>query len=122
MTASHLNTLPDKSVQYCAVTQDFAVRLNGQVVGYAATALRGYRLANDHVYTLLTHSYLDLSDLSQDDADALLAAHLQDLPHIQAQDGVYVLEQPAGVSTSLTESHPVMQLVREAAWLAACGA
>jgi hypothetical protein len=122
MTVSDSSILSAKSVQFCLATGDFEVQLNGQVIGYAATEVRGYQLANEHVYTLLTHSHLEPAELSQDDADALLSVHLQNLPHMESQARVYDLEQPAGVSTCLTESHPVMQLVREAAWLAAYGA
>jgi hypothetical protein len=122
MTASHLNTLPDKSVQFCSVTRDFEIQVNGRIVGYAATKLRGYQMANEHVYLLLSSYSGCPVDLSQDDADALLAAHLQDLPYMEVRASVNALEQPAGVYNSLIESHPVMQLVREAAWLATYGA
>jgi hypothetical protein len=119
MTTSDFSILSAKSVQLCSMTNDFEVQLNGEVIGYAATELRGYQLANNHVYLLLTHRYLDPADLSQDDADALLSAHLQDPPRMEETlNSVDGLEQSAGVSRPLPESHPVIQLLREAAWLA----
>jgi hypothetical protein len=111
MTTTHGSILPEKSVQYCDVTGDFEVQVNGQVIGYAATELRGTQLANDHVYAVLSARGQCYADLAQDDADALLALHLADSPvppdAPQDADGA-----------TLPLSHPIRQLVREAAWLA----
>ena len=109
MTSSHLITLPEKSVQFCAVTGDFEVRVNGQVIGYAATELRGTQLANEHVYAVLSACGYVYADLGQDDADALLALHLAAPPA--------PLDALDADGAALPPSHPIRQLVREAAWL-----
>jgi hypothetical protein len=112
MTSSDSITLPEKSVQFCAVTGDFEVQVNGQVIGYTATELRGTQLANEHVYAVLSARGHLYADLAQDDADALLALHLADRP--------VPLDAPQEADgATLPLSHPVRLLVREAAWLAA---
>jgi hypothetical protein len=112
MTSSDSITLPEKSVQYCDVTGDFEVQVNGQVIGYTATELRGTQLANEYVYAILSSRGHLYADLAQDEADALLAFHLADSPPPpdapQDADGA-----------TLPLSHPIHQLVRQAAWLAA---
>lgn len=50
------------------------------------------------------------ADLTQDDADALLARHLADVP--------VPLETLDADGAALPHGHPIAQLVREAAWLA----
>ena len=109
MTNVHSITLPEKSVQFCAVTGDFEVQVNGQVIGYAATELRGTQLANEHVYAVLSARGGVYTDLSQDDADVLLAHHLAET--------AAPLNTPDADSPTLPPSHPICQLVREAAWL-----
>jgi hypothetical protein len=80
MPSVHLSILPEKSVQFCAITGDFEVQVNGQIIGYAATELRGTQLANEYVYTVLSTRGHLYADLAQDDADALLAFHLAETP------------------------------------------
>jgi hypothetical protein len=112
MTVSHLSILPEKSVQFCDVTGDFEVRVNGHIIGYAATELRGTQLANEYVYALLSARGHLYADIAQDDADALLAFHLAESP--------VPLDAPQDADgATLPPSHPIRQLVREAAWLAA---
>jgi hypothetical protein len=110
MTSVHLSILPEKSVQFCAVTGDFEVQVNGQIIGYAATELCGTQLANEHVYAVLSARGHLYADLTQDDADALLALHLADSP--PPQDA----SQEADGAT-LPSTHPIHQLVRATAWL-----
>jgi hypothetical protein len=121
MTTSHLSTLPEKSVQFCSVTRDFEVQVNGRIVGYASTELRGYQMANEYVYNILSANYPCSADLSQDDADGLLAAHLVDLPpmiDLEVQPDNLLCKQFIEVEEShLPITHPILQLVNEAAWL-----
>jgi hypothetical protein len=109
MTNVHGSTLPEKSVQFCAVTGDFEVQVNGQVIGYAATELRGTHLANEYVYAVLSARGHLYADLAQDDVDALLAFYLVDSPAPP--------EAPDADGATLPPSHPIHQLMREAAWL-----
>jgi hypothetical protein len=109
MTTTHLSTLPEKSVQFCLTTGNFEVQVNGQVIGYAATELRGTQLANEHVYAVLSAQGGLYADLSQDDADALLSLH----PSPRSP-----FSSPGADLSSLPSLHPICQLVREAAWLA----
>jgi hypothetical protein len=112
MTTTHLSILSAKSVQFCTVTGDFEVQVNGQIIGYAATELRGTQLANEHVYALLSARGCLCADLTQDDADALLALHLMDAPDSLVQPAD---RDPAGGLLPVT--HPIWDLVPEAAWL-----
>jgi hypothetical protein len=113
MTVSDSITLPAKSVQFCSATGDFEVQVNGQIIGYAATELRGTQLANEYVYAVLSAGGHGAADLTQDDADALLALHLADTPpplvHLADRDPAVVL---------LPVTHPIWELVPDAAWLA----
>jgi hypothetical protein len=114
MTTTHLSTLPEKSVQFCAVTGDFEVQVNGQIIGYVATELRGMQLANEHVYALLSARGQSYADLSQDDADALLALHLADDAAVLDVPLHAVMDANGPI---LPITHPIIQLVREATWL-----
>ena len=102
MTTTHVSTLPEKSVQFCSITGDFEVQVNGQIIGYAATELRGTQLANEHVYAVLSARGGLYADLSQDDA-AVLDVALHAVMHAD--------------SPMLPITHPIIQLVREATWL-----
>ena len=67
------------------------------------------QLANEHVYAVLSARGHLYADLGQDDADALLALHLAEPPA--------PLDTLDAVGAALPSSHPIRQLVREAAWL-----
>ena len=71
MTMSDSITLPEKFVEFCSATGDFEVQVNGQIIGYAATELRGTQLANEYVYAVLSAGGQSAADIAQDDADAL---------------------------------------------------
>jgi hypothetical protein len=112
MTTLHSSILPEKSVQFCAVTGDFEVQVNGQIIGYAATELRGTQLANEYVYAVLSAGGHGAADMTQDDADALFGLHLVEAPaplvHPADHDPAVVL---------LPVTHPIWELIPEAAWL-----
>jgi hypothetical protein len=103
MTVSDSITLPEKSVQFCAVTGDFEVQVNGQIIGYAATELRGTQMANEYVYAVLSAGGQSAADVTQDDADALFGLHLVDAPAplVQLAD-----RDPAGVLLGLNARPP----------------
>lgn len=125
MTIRNSITVPVKDVRYCPTTRDYEILVNSQIIGYAPTKLRGYELANEYVYLLLTRDHLDPAELSQEDADAILAAQLSDMPlqlELAAQAELEFLEAQSGIEETwrpLPTTHPILQLVREAAWLLA---
>lgn len=101
MTIADSNTLPVKLVIYCPSTRDYEVSVDGAVIGFAKTPLAGMALANDHVYQLLERPHVDAADLSQDEAEAVLAS-----------------QRLTPAALPLVE-HPVYLLVAEAARLGA---
>lgn len=101
MTTFNDSTLPVKLVVYCPATRDYEVSVDGSVIGFAKTPLAGMALANDHVYQLLERPHIDAADLSQEQAEAVLAS------------------QRATPELLPLVDHPVYLLVAEAARLAA---
>jgi hypothetical protein len=80
MTTTDSSTLAIQAAQHRADTSNFTILFKGQVIGSAPTQLRGYQLANDHIYRLLGGNHLDPACLSQDEANALLVMQMGDMP------------------------------------------
>lgn len=45
---------PTKSVRHDPITQDYELRVNGHLIGYAPTEVQGWERVNKLVYDLLT--------------------------------------------------------------------
>jgi hypothetical protein len=80
MTTSDSSTVRIQAAQHRADPSNFTLLFKGRVIGTAPTQLRGYQLANDHVYQLLGGNHLDPACLSQDEANALLVMQMGDMP------------------------------------------
>jgi hypothetical protein len=80
MTTTDSSTLALQAAQHLADISNFTILFKGKVIGSAPTQLRGYQLANDHVYYLLGGNHLDPACLSQDEANALLVMQMGDMP------------------------------------------
>lgn len=122
MTNGNPTTILQKNIRFCPDTRDYEILIDGQIIGYAPTKLRGYAIANEFVYLQLTAAQGNPAELTPEEAEALLAVQMTAVPvmlELAAQAELERLEVSSGVAEArrpLPAMHPVRQLVDEAAW------
>ncbi|GAA5528935.1 hypothetical protein [Herpetosiphon gulosus] len=74
MTANNSTTPAfTKAIRYDRLTKDFALYLNGELIGYASSYSEGESRLNELVYEMLRRaSHADISDLTPEDAEVAL--------------------------------------------------
>lgn len=121
MTDRNPTTIPTKNIRFCPDTRDYEFLIDDDIIGYAPTQIRAYEIANEFIYLQLTANHGNPSEVSPEDAEALLAVQMLDVPmmvELAAQEAAEHLEAATGVPEArpLPPMHPVVRLVAEAAW------
>ncbi|KPL80333.1 hypothetical protein [Herpetosiphon geysericola] len=74
-------TIFTKTIKYDRTTRDFAMYLNGELIGYVASYLQAEIEFNSLVHDILTRTAVaDASDVADEDVEAILVAGNEPLP------------------------------------------